>query len=295
VRTVIADGKVRLLGVALVVATAGLATGMAQGPPQRPLAIESLTGRDNYAMYCSSCHGAEARGDGPVAAALTVRPSDLTVLARQNGGVFPRARVASFITGPERESVRAHGSAGMPAWGPIFSALDTSDQRARQRLDNVVRYLESIQSPSAAVNDLGSRLFRTHCATCHGGDGRGAGPMANQLRRTPPDLTRYAARNGGLFPSEKVRRIIDGRDVPSHGIGDMPVWGDVFRKTDDATEATVRARIDAIVRYLEAIQARSARRSDPEAPWASLSRSARLISSAPTWTPALPPRAGRSF
>jgi mono/diheme cytochrome c family protein len=114
------------------------------------------------------------------------------------------------------------------------------------------------QSPSAAVNDPGSRLFRTHCATCHGVDGRGGGPMANQLRRTPPDLTQYAARNGGLFPSEKVRRIIDGRDISSHGIGDMPVWGDVFRKTDDATEAAVKARIDAIVRYLQAIQARAA-------------------------------------
>jgi mono/diheme cytochrome c family protein len=144
-------------------------------------------------------------------AALTARPSDLTVLAPQNGDVFPR-----------------------------------------------VQHLESTQSPSAAVNDPGSRLFRTHCATCHGVDGRGGGPMANQLRRTPPDLTQYAARNGGLFPSEKVRRIIDGRDISSHGIGDMPVWGDVFRKTDDATEAAVKARIDAIVRYLQAIQARAA-------------------------------------
>jgi hypothetical protein len=83
--------------------------------------------------------------------------------------------------------------------------------------------------------------------------------MASQLRRTPPDLTRYAARNGGLFPGEKVRRIIDGRDVASHGIGEMPVWGDVFQKVDGSTEAQVRARIDAIVRYLEAIQTRLAR------------------------------------
>jgi mono/diheme cytochrome c family protein len=152
----------------------------------------------------------------------------------------------------------------MPVWGPIFSALDTSDVRARQRLDNVVRYLESIQAPSTAANDPGSRLFRTHCATCHGADGRGTGPMAELLVRRPPDLTQYAARNGGLFPSERVRRIIDGRDVPSHGIADMPVWGDVFRRTGDATEAEVKARIDAIVRYLQAIQARLARNRVPQ-------------------------------
>ena len=250
----------RILGVTVAVAAATLATVIAQSP-QRPRAIESLVGRDNYVMYCASCHGPEARGDGPVAATLTTRPADLTVLARQNGGEFPRARVAAFITGGEREGVKAHGSAGMPVWGPIFSALDTSDRRAKQRLDNIVRYLESIQAQSTAPNDQGSRLFRMHCAACHGVDGRGAGPMATQLRRTPPDLTQFAARNGGLFPRERVYRIIDGRDVPSHGIGEMPVWGDVFRRGDDDTEASVKARIDAIVRYLEAIQGRSARNS----------------------------------
>lgn len=253
---------VRVSGLAVTLAVAVSAAIVAAGWEQSPRklqAIESLSGRDNYAMYCSSCHGAEARGDGPLAGALTTQPADLTVLARQNGGEFPRARVAAAIAGPEREKVRAHGSAVMPAWGEIFTALDTSDRRARQRLDNLVRYLESIQSSSAAANALGSRLFRTHCATCHGVDGRGAGPMANQLRRTPPDLTQFAARNGGVFPSERVHRIIDGRDVPSHGIGEMPVWGDVFRNTKEAaTEALVKARIDAIVRYLEAIQARSA-------------------------------------
>ena len=72
------------------------------------------------------------------------------------------------------------------------------------------------------------------------------------------------ARNGGLFPSERVYRIIDGRDVPSHGIEDMPVWGDVFRRSGDATEASVKARIDAIVRYLQAIQARLARNRLPQ-------------------------------
>ena len=247
----------RTLAAAVSLSAVTLATGIAQ-TQQRPLAIASLTGRDNYVMSCSSCHGDEARGDGPVGAALTTRPSDLTVLASRNGDVFPRARVAAYIAGPDRETVSAHGSTGMPPWGPIFAALDTSDRRVRQRLDNLVRYLESIQSSSSAAVNLGSQLFRTHCATCHGLDGRGAGPMANRLRRTPPDLTKFAARNGGLFPSERVHRIIDGRDVSSHGIGDMPVWGDVFRRADDETEEKVKARIDAIVRYLATIQARPA-------------------------------------
>lgn len=39
------------------------------------------------------------------------------------------------------------------------------------------------------------------------------------------DVTTYAARNGGVCPSERLRRIIDGRDVPAHGEPEMPVWG----------------------------------------------------------------------
>jgi mono/diheme cytochrome c family protein len=116
-----------------------------------------------------------------------------------------------------------------------------------------------IQEPSTAPNDLGARLFRTHCATCHGAGARGDGPLAGQLRRVPPDLTKYTARNGGVFPSERVNRIIDGRDVASHGDRTMPVWGDAFRSSRDGlTAESVKARIDAIVKYLQGIQERAA-------------------------------------
>jgi len=122
-----------------------------------------------------------------------------------------------------------------------------------------VSHVESIQAPSTAVNDAGSQLFRTHCATCHGTSGRGNGPLAEQLRRMPPDLTQFTRRNGGVFPSERVHRIVEGRDVPSHGDREMPIWGDVFRETQGGSSAeAVKARIDAIVRYLAGIQERPA-------------------------------------
>jgi mono/diheme cytochrome c family protein len=234
-------------------------TGEAQtGPPRPPLVIESVAGRDNFERYCASCHGLQGRGDGPVAAALSTRPADLTSLARRNGGAFPRERVVEYVAGTGR-GVAAHGSNDMPVWGPIFHGLDPSDTRVGQRIDNVVRFIESLQAPSTAVNDPGSQLFRTYCATCHGTTGRGNGPMAEQLRRMPPDLTQYTARNGGVFPSERVHRIIDGRDVPSHGDPAMPVWGDAFRRgRGDSSEESVRARIDAIVKYLAGIQERAA-------------------------------------
>jgi hypothetical protein len=83
--------------------------------------------------------------------------------------------------------------------------------------------------------------------------------MAERLRDAPPDLTQYTARNGGIFPSERVKQIIEGGDVPSHGTRDMPVWGDAFRTVPGGnSEAAVKERIDAITRYLQAIQARLA-------------------------------------
>jgi hypothetical protein len=34
----------------------------------------------------------------------------------------------------------------MPIWGPIFQVLDPSDTVAQARLDNVVAYIQSIQT-----------------------------------------------------------------------------------------------------------------------------------------------------
>ena len=49
-------------------------------------------------FYCATCHGRDGKGNGPVAAALKVVPPDLTRLARDNGGAFPRKRVEMFMT-----------------------------------------------------------------------------------------------------------------------------------------------------------------------------------------------------
>lgn len=105
----------------------------------------------------------------------------------------------------------------------------------------------------------GSFLFRTYCASCHGTSARGDGPLADAMRQRPADLTAIATRNKGVFPREQVHRIIDGRQpVKGHGGPDMPVWGDVFARTSGSgDEASITARIDALVRYLEGLQART--------------------------------------
>ena len=103
----------------------------------------------------------------------------------------------------------------------------------------------------------GRQLFATYCASCHGASGRGDGPLALALRKPPANLTELSKGNGGVFPSARARLIIDGRDVGSHGNPDMPVWGDAFQRRDGLDEAAVKARIEAIIRYLDSIQQRT--------------------------------------
>ena len=91
----------RLLGSALFIATivATVAAAQSTQPRTPPLALESLAGRDSFGVYCASCHGADGTGHGPAASALRTQPADLTILARRNGGVFPRDASPRSSTG----------------------------------------------------------------------------------------------------------------------------------------------------------------------------------------------------
>jgi mono/diheme cytochrome c family protein len=104
----------------------------------------------------------------------------------------------------------------------------------------------------------GSSIFTTYCASCHGREAKGDGPLADSLRMRPPDLTLLAKRNKGVFDADMVHRIIDGRQaVKGHGGPDMPVWGDAFKHSREGySENAVKARIDSIVEHLKSIQAK---------------------------------------
>jgi len=122
------------------------------GAPQSPSPAKtqswlapSMDGRDTYRFYCASCHGLEGKGDGPIAAALRTRPSDLTRLAVRNAGTFPGPRVKTFVTNGAG-TPPSHGTRDMPVWGPTFRSFESSDQQVEIRIANVIRYLESIQA-----------------------------------------------------------------------------------------------------------------------------------------------------
>jgi mono/diheme cytochrome c family protein len=102
----------------------------------------------------------------------------------------------------------------------------------------------------------GQDQFATYCASCHGTSAKGDGVVGALLAKKPPDLTTFAARNGGTFDSALVFAIIDGRKaVKGHGGADMPVWGDAFSKSlEGSSPAAIKDRIDAVVKYLGRIQ-----------------------------------------
>jgi hypothetical protein len=107
---------------------------------------------------------------------------------------------------------------------------------------------------------LGVVEYEIACLPCHGTDGRGDGPDAQFLETRPTDLTGIAQANGGEFPADRLRQIVDGRTwVADHGPRAMPVWGERYRSlASDAgiadAEQEVQTRIDALVDYVESLQ-----------------------------------------
>ncbi len=105
------------------------------------------SGRDSFQRYCTSCHGSEGRGDGPLAAALVTKPPDLTLISQRRGGTFPLEDLAKLIDG--RELPKAHGTREMPIWGKQFTEAASDDamaeQIARGEVLMILVYLRSIQ------------------------------------------------------------------------------------------------------------------------------------------------------
>lgn len=96
-----------------------------------------------FLLYCASCHGASAKGDGPTAAAMQPKPPDLTKIAARNGGKFVDDVVFRTIDG--RNSKAGHGGPAMPVWGDAFVRKGQTPEDTRRRIDAVVQYLKAIQ------------------------------------------------------------------------------------------------------------------------------------------------------
>ena len=92
-------------------------------------AAENTLGKNEFDARCAMCHGAGGKGDGWLADNLLKRPPSLTLLKKNNGGVFPLASVTEVIDG--RKAVSLHGPREMPVWGTVFRVEEKAATAAR--------------------------------------------------------------------------------------------------------------------------------------------------------------------
>jgi mono/diheme cytochrome c family protein len=108
--------------------------------------------------------------------------------------------------------------------------------------------------PDAAV-EIGRDAYQRYCASCHGPNADGNGPLASLIRTAPSDLRRLAQRYGSPLDVDAIAKYVDGRsEVPVHGRKGMPVWGERFDPAEGGTETRVHPQVRAIVAYLATIQ-----------------------------------------
>lgn len=117
--------------------------GQTMKPPRT--AVVPVDGASIFRTNCATCHGLDGRGKGPTSKALKGEVPDLTKLSQRNDRAFPAIHVQNIIMFGTDDLLPAHGSKDMPIWGPIFHEIDFDQDLGNVRLENVTRYLESIQ------------------------------------------------------------------------------------------------------------------------------------------------------
>jgi mono/diheme cytochrome c family protein len=129
----------------------------------------------------------------------------------------------------------------------LFAAASTApDDKAKSPANQPApRLINSLKGPD---------IYRAYCASCHGTEGKGDGPAAPALNTKIPDLTTITQRNGGVFPAERVRKIIAGeQSILGHGSREMPVWGPIFHQVEGDRDYG-NVRLQNVTDYLKSIQ-----------------------------------------
>jgi len=108
--------------------------------------------------------------------------------------------------------------------------------------------------------EQGRADYLTYCASCHGANAEGDGPVSGSLKNRPPNLTYLKQQEmSGEFPHKRVMEIIQGNpdyamNYRTHGPADMPVWGKELTEASGDRESIAKARIRNLTKYLESIQ-----------------------------------------
>ena len=105
-------------------------------------------GKYEFDTYCALCHGKDAKGGGPFSGLVNKKVPDLTVLSKNNGGVFPFEMAYETISGAKETA--AHGTREIEVCAFVYlNLLDAWNLEFDRILDGddaVVFLLEKLQA-----------------------------------------------------------------------------------------------------------------------------------------------------
>ena len=214
-------------------------------------------GRDELRLYmrgeflfrknCASCHGNTGKGDGPLAKDVPIPPRNF------RDGIFKFRSTPPGFQPTDEDLTRTIRQGISGSTMPIFDSLNDGEIEAlivyikafSKRWKDPERIAEPIAippvpdwfgQPAASAPHIlsGKETFATHCATCHGENGKGNGPAAAGLRDfadrpiPPADLTKLPLRSGPE-PSDIFRTLatgMDGTPMPAYldALGQEKIW-----------------------------------------------------------------------
>jgi mono/diheme cytochrome c family protein len=118
---------------------------LAEEAATKAKAKENYVGSELYRVYCATCHGVSAKGDGSLAAHLRFRPPDLTLIAKRDDGKWNAEKVARMIDG--RDPIKGHGGPDMPVWGDAFKSTSQGfdEESVKAKVQALVAHLASLQ------------------------------------------------------------------------------------------------------------------------------------------------------
>jgi len=145
-------------------------------------------GRELYAHNCSGCHGSRGEADGPGAAGLHPKPTNLA------GHEYTVDRLSSVLW---------NGVAGtaMQGWRDL-SADDLASIAQAVRALHVPRQEPTLPQD---ILDLGAKVYAANCTQCHGDHGGGDGSAVAELAVPPADF-----RGGRPSAAESLRALRNG-------------------------------------------------------------------------------------
>jgi cbb3-type cytochrome c oxidase subunit III len=185
-------------------------------------------GRRLYVSYCLLCHGADGKGDGPLAKAMKINPADLTTTVRSRSDTI----LTKIITGEGRQTITGRDrhnllSEAMPEWNEVFNESQV------KALIAYLRFLGSARHDLMGDPEVGLVLYQKYCQVCHGVEGDGDGIMTNLMGIMPMDHTNPNETNS-LDNAELVESILDGKGRY------MPAWRGILSQGD----------VEALVSYI---------------------------------------------